>query len=217
MKDALTIHRALLEREAVHEIVRLPVALAHADELPKALGLPADRCLVTCVYSCNYNDSNSDGYDYDYGSSGFPGRQFLTGVIVPAGERPPLDAVRRAVGAETVRPAHADVVNAVTEYAAGLVCPLLLPDDMPLLIDRRIIDRPVVDGLPTDSLPADGLPTDDVPADDVVYTATGEASTALGIRGRTLYALCHAQPADLFRAPSAAARPAKQGPRHPVA
>ncbi|TDB74717.1 hypothetical protein E1264_40705, partial [Actinomadura sp. KC216] len=169
MKDALTIHRALLEGEAVHEIVRLPVALAHADELPKALGLPADRCLVTCVYSC---DGGRDGR-----------RPFLAGVIVPAGERPPMDAVRRSVGADTVRPAHANAVNAATEYAAGLVCPLLLPDDMPLLIDQRIVD---------------GLP-----ADDVVYTATGEASTALGIRGRTLYALCRATPADLFESPSA--------------
>ncbi len=53
MKDALAIHRALLEWEAVHEIVRLPVAMAHADELPKALGLPAERCLVTRVYSCD--------------------------------------------------------------------------------------------------------------------------------------------------------------------
>lgn len=166
MKDALTIHRALLEWEAVHEIVRLPVALAEADELPRALGLPADRCLVTRVYSCDH--SRDDRHR---------GRSFLAGVIVAAGERPSADAVRRAVGAGAVRPARAGVVNAVTEYAAGLVCPLLLPDDMPLLVDQRVVD---------------GLP-----ADDVVYTATGEASTALGIRGQTLYALCHAKPADL--------------------
>lgn len=176
MKDALTIHRALLEWEAVHEIVRLPIALAHADELPKALGLPADRCLVTRVYSCD-------------GVHG--GRRFLTAVIVPAGELPPLEAVRRTVGARDVRPAHADVVNAVTEYAAGLVCPLLLPDDMPVLIDQRVMDA--------------------LPADDVVYTATGEASTALGIRGRTLYALSHAKPADLSH------RPTVSPSQHPVA
>ncbi|MFB4304939.1 aminoacyl-tRNA deacylase [Actinomadura sp. GTD37] len=161
MKDALAIHRALLEWETVHEIVRLPVAVAHADELPKALGLPAKRCLVTRVYSCD--DARR-------------GRRFLTGVIVPAGERPPMEAVRRSVGARTVRPAHPDVVNAATEYAAGLVCPLLLPDTMPLLLDHRL---------------ADGLD-----GDGVVYTATGEASTALGIRAGSLYALCHAKPID---------------------
>ncbi|RFS86943.1 hypothetical protein D0T12_01370 [Actinomadura spongiicola] len=176
MKDALAIHRALLELEALHEIVRLPVALVHADELPKALGLPADRCLVTRVYAC-------DGRD----------RAFLTGVIVPAGERPSTDAVRRVVGADAVHPARADVVNAVTEYAAGLVCPLLLPDDMPLLIDQRLVDGH--------------------PADKVVYTATGEASTALGIRGRTLYGLCHAEPSVLFRGSSLATR---TEPRHTV-
>ncbi|TDC76268.1 YbaK/EbsC family protein, partial [Actinomadura sp. 7K507] len=161
MKDALTIHRALLEWEAVHEIVRLPIALAHADELPTSLGLPADRCLVTRVYSCD----------------GAYGDRFLAGVIVPAGERPSMEAVRLTLGARTVRPAPADVVNAVTEYAAGLVCPLLLPEEMPLFIDQRVMDA--------------------LPADDVIYTATGEASTALGIRGRTLFALCHAKPADL--------------------
>ncbi|MFG2088756.1 MULTISPECIES: aminoacyl-tRNA deacylase [unclassified Spirillospora] len=180
MKDALTIHRALLEREAVHEIVRLPIALTTADELPRALGLPPGRCLVTRVYSC-------DG--------GYPGRRFLTGVIVPAGERPSMEAVRRAVGAKAVHPAHADLVNAVTEYAAGLVCPLLLPDDMPLLIDQRVMDT--------------------LPADDVVYTATGEASTALGIRGRTLYSLSHAEPADLSTPASTPAATA-HAPRHPV-
>lgn len=167
MKDALVIHRALLEREAVHEIVRLPVAMAHADELPRALGLPADRCLVTRVYSCE----------------DVRGRPFLTGVIVPAGGRPSAEAVRLTAGARAARPAHADVVNAVTEYAAGLVCPLLLPDSISLLIDRRLTDR--------------------LPADEVVYTATGEASTALGIRAGTLYALCHAKPADLLAPPSA--------------
>jgi prolyl-tRNA editing enzyme YbaK/EbsC (Cys-tRNA(Pro) deacylase) len=177
MKDALTIHRALLEREAMHEIVRLRTALAHADELPRALGLPAERCLVTRVYACD--DLRR-------------GRAFLAGAIVPAGERPSMEAVRRAVGAGTARPARADVVNAVTEYAAGLVCPLLLPDDMPLLIDRRVVAG--------------------VPPDDVVYTATGEASTALGIRGRTLYALCRARPSDLLPVPSTGPRE----PRHPV-
>lgn len=77
------------------------------------------------------------------------------------------------------------MVNAVTEYAAGLVCPLLLPDSMPLLIDHRLVD---------------GLH-----ADDVVYTATGEASTALGIRAGSLYALCHAKPVDLHVPPSSPA------------
>lgn len=171
MKDALAIHRALLEWETVHEIVRLPIGLSHADELPKALGLPADRCLVTRVYDCD--DMR-------------PGHRFLTGVIVPAGARPDPAAIRRAVGARSLLPARPDVINSATEYAADLVCPLLLPDTMPLLIDHRLVD---------------GLR-----GDDVVYTPTGEPSTALGIRGQNLYSLCQAKPVDLaaFAADAAA-------------
>ncbi|MFD0683965.1 aminoacyl-tRNA deacylase [Actinomadura fibrosa] len=190
MKDALAIHRALLEWEAVHEIVRLPIAMAHADELPKALGLPPDRCLVTRVYACN---------------DVVAGHRFLTGVVVEAGMRPSAEAVRLAVGARLIRPARPDLINTVTEYAANLVSPLLLPASMPLLIDRRIVD---------------GLP-----GDDVVYTATGEPSTALGIRIRSLYELCHAKPVDLHYVPEEPADPAAPArsrsaapeSRHPVA
>ncbi|GLZ14845.1 hypothetical protein Acsp04_50800 [Actinomadura sp. NBRC 104425] len=159
MKDALTIHRALLERETTHQIVRLPVAITHADELPRALGLPARRCLVTRVYTCD--DVR-------------PERRFLTGVVVAAGDLPPAEAVRRAVGARLIRPARPDLVNAVTEYAAGLVCPLLLPEGMPLLVDQSVVNAN--------------------PLDEVVYAATGEPSTALAIRCLDLYAISGAKP-----------------------
>jgi hypothetical protein len=99
MKDALTIHRALLERETQHEIVRLPIAIARADDLPRALGLPAERCLVTRVLACNDVQR---------------GRRFLAGVIVAAGTAAPPEVVRHAVGARLIRPARADLVNAVT-------------------------------------------------------------------------------------------------------
>ncbi|MCP2340545.1 YbaK/EbsC family protein [Actinomadura rupiterrae] len=162
MKDALTIHRALLGGETRHEIVRLPFGIATADELPEALGLPAVRCLVTRVYTCE------DVYRGD---------RFLAAAVVCAGARPPLEAVRREVGARQVRPARADMVNAVTEYAAGLVAPLLLPPAMPLLLDQRI--------------------TEVLAADDVVYTPTGEPSTALGIRVADLCTLSAAKPCAL--------------------
>ncbi|MWA01395.1 hypothetical protein F8568_013570 [Actinomadura sp. LD22] len=212
MKDALTLHRALLEWEAVHEIVRLPIGIAHADELPKALGLPADRCLVTRVFACDDSvpgDPPDDGLTGDGGAP--PRRCFLTGVIVRAGDRPSGEAVRRAMGARRVGPARADLVNAVTEYAAGLVCPLLLPESMPLLIDQRLVDGP--------------------PGPDVVYTPTGEPSTALGIRGHDLAALCQAKPVDLAApadvparmggagtggAPARGGRPNTPGRRRPV-
>ncbi|MBG6092288.1 aminoacyl-tRNA deacylase [Actinomadura viridis] len=182
MKDALTIHRALLERETPHEIVRLPRSIARADDLPWALGTPPRRCLVTRVFACD--DACRD-------------RRFLTGVIMAAGDGPPPERVRSVVGARAIRPARADLVNAVTEYAADLVCPLLLPASMPLLIDRGVVDA--------------------FPADGVVYTATGEASTALGIRARDLYALSRAEPVRFFRRaehrtpPAAAHFPASPG------
>lgn len=162
MKDALAIHRALLELETVHEIVRLPAAITHADELPKVLGLPPERCLATRVYSC---------------VDAVRGGRFLAGVIVPAASEARTEPIRLALGARQVRPARANLVNSYTEYAADLVCPLLLPEGMPLLIDDRTID---------------GLHVD-----DVVYTATGEASTALGIRALDLYALSGAKPVGL--------------------
>ncbi|MFB4316410.1 aminoacyl-tRNA deacylase [Actinomadura sp. 21ATH] len=162
MKDALTIHRSLLEQEIQHEIVRLPAGIARADELPGALGLPAGRCLATRIFACNDVQS---------------GRRFLAGVIVPAGTEPPAEPVRQATGARLIRPARADLVNSVTEYAADLVCPLLLPDGMPVLVDQGMLDA--------------------LPLDDVVYTATGEASTALGIRASDLCALSGAKPVRL--------------------
>jgi prolyl-tRNA editing enzyme YbaK/EbsC (Cys-tRNA(Pro) deacylase) len=171
MKDALTIHRALLGWETRHEIVRLPFGVATADELPEALGLPAERCLVTRVYACEHV---------------YRAERFLTGAVVCAGRQPLPDAVRREVGARQVRPARADTVNAVTEYAAGLVAPLLLPPAMPLLIDQRIIESRS--------------------PDDVVYTPTGEPSTALGIRVADLCALTSAKPCHLLP-PSAAKTP----------
>jgi prolyl-tRNA editing enzyme YbaK/EbsC (Cys-tRNA(Pro) deacylase) len=177
MKDALTIHRALLERETQHEIVRLPIAIARADDLPRALGLPAERCLVTRVLACNDVQR---------------GRRFLAGVIVAAGTAAPPEAVRHAVGARLIRPARADLVNAVTEYAADLVCPLLPPEGMEILIDRAIVDA--------------------LPLDEVVYTATGEASTALGIRALDLYALSRARP---VRLDTAAGGGRAERPGHP--
>ncbi|WP_395111087.1 aminoacyl-tRNA deacylase [Actinomadura sp. SCN-SB] len=182
MKDALTIHRALLEREIQHEIVRLPIAISRSGELPGALGLPSERCLATRVFACN------DVYR---------SRRFLTAAIVPAGSEPSAEAARLAVSARLIRPARADLINTVTEYAADLVCPLLLPDSVRVLIDRTLVES--------------------LPVDDVVYTATGEPSTALGIRALDLFALSRAEPVHLcdWSAPHASAVPLASMPSVP--
>ncbi|MGI8333368.1 aminoacyl-tRNA deacylase [Actinomadura scrupuli] len=162
MKDALAIHRMLLERETLHEIVRLPRAIAHADELPEVLGLPPGRCLATRVYAFSITSSV---------------HRFLVAVVVEAGFVPCHESVERALGAHSVRPAPADLVNGETEYAADLVAPLLLPESVKILIDQRIVDV--------------------VPEDGVAYTATGEPCTALGIRALDLFTLSGAEPVDL--------------------
>jgi prolyl-tRNA editing enzyme YbaK/EbsC (Cys-tRNA(Pro) deacylase) len=157
MKDALSLHRLLLERQTIHEIVRLPCAITSADELPKVLGLPSDRCLCTRVYT--------------------DAARRLAALIVTAGTWPPETVVADALDVAAVAPARADLVNEATEYAAELVAPLLLPEDITMLVDENVAD-----------------------VDEVVYTATGEARTALGIRTLDLLALSPAKPVPIARA-----------------
>jgi prolyl-tRNA editing enzyme YbaK/EbsC (Cys-tRNA(Pro) deacylase) len=152
----------LLEHETLHEIVRLPRAITHADELPDVLGLPASRCLTTRVYAFSITSSV---------------QRFLAAVVVEAGFEPSTEFLRQTLGARSVRPATAGLVNHATEYAADLVSPLLLPESMKILIDQHIIEVPH--------------------QDDVTYTATGEPCTALGIRTLDLFTLSGAQPVDL--------------------
>ena len=175
MKDALAIQRMLLERETLHEIVRLPSPIASADNLPKA-GLPAGRCLATRIFTVTPRAGRGHR---------------LAAVIVAAGTAIGADPVRLALGARTIRPAGADLINSVTDFAAELVCPLLLPDSMTVLIDRAVSDR--------------------LQDDDVVYTATGESWTALGIRAADLYTASGARPVDLMPAVTAAVPVPRRG------
>jgi len=152
MKDALDVHRSLLAREVPHEIVRLPHLVLSADEIPGASGLPAERCVAVRLY---YADDT------------------LVAALVRAGELPHPGAVLAALSARTLRAAPADVVNDVTDFAASLVSPVLLPDDVPVLADSCV-----------------GL-------HDVVYTATGDGGTVLGIPSRWLLTASRARVAEL--------------------
>ncbi len=95
----------------------------------------------------------------------------LAAVIVTAGTWPSTGSVAGALDVGDVWPAPPDLVNEATDYAAHLIAPLMLPDRIALLIDERATRLT-----------------------DVVYTATGECSTALGIRTLDLFALCAAVP-----------------------
>lgn len=158
MKGALDIHRELLGRDIPHEIVRLPRVVLQADEIPDALGLSASRCVAVRMYV-------ADGD--------------LVAVAVPAGSTPEPSALLTAVGARGLRPATAQEVNARTDFAAGLVCPVLLPDDVPLYADAVI------------------------GTEDVLYAPTGDTGTALGIRSGDMLVVSGALVAELSKAPLA--------------
>jgi len=152
MKDALDVHRSLLAREVPHEVVRLPRLVLSADEIPEALDLPVDRCVVTRIYHADDR---------------------LVAVLVRAGDQPHPAAVLASMDARTLRVATADVVNIHTDFAATLVCPVLLPPTMPVLADSCVGEH------------------------DVVYTATGDGGTALGIPSRALLTAAQAQVTEL--------------------
>lgn len=156
MKGALDIHRELLALDVPHEIVRLRRIALHGDELPDALGLDPDQCIVVRMYEAD-------------------GR--LIAVLVPAGRTPDPAAVLNAVGARALRPAPPDRVSVATDYAAGLVAPLLLPSGLRVLADETFLRS------------------------DVVYAPTGDTGTALGIHATDLVSLSGAQVVDLAHAP----------------
>ncbi len=170
MKGPLDIHRDLLARDVPHEIVRLPRPVLHAAELPDVLDMPPAQCLVVSMF--------------DAGTE-------LVATITTAGRLPSLSQVRAAVGRPSLAPASALRVNAITDYAASLVAPLLLPSSVTLLADSSVTTA------------------------DVVYAPTGDCGTALGIAATHLLAVNGAAVGDLsgadptvwvaFRAASATA------------
>ena len=142
MRGALDVHRELLARDVPHEVVRLRgTTAADADDLPRALGVPAQACVAVRCYATDVG---------------------LVAVVVQAGVVPEPRALLDAVGARTLRPATADEVNAGTDYAAGLVSPVALPDGVLLVADAALQAR------------------------EVLYCPVGESGVVLGIRAAAL-------------------------------
>jgi prolyl-tRNA editing enzyme YbaK/EbsC (Cys-tRNA(Pro) deacylase) len=77
------------------------------------------------------------------------------------------------LGARSLRPARPDEVNRLTDFAAPLVCPVLLPDDVTVLADACVGHV------------------------DVVYAPTGDSGTVLGIPTRWLFTASRASVAEL--------------------
>jgi Cys-tRNA(Pro)/Cys-tRNA(Cys) deacylase len=155
VKGALDVHRELLSRDVPHEIVRLRTRILTADDLPRVLGLTAG-CVAVRMYETER-----------------AGRTGTAAVLVPAGRLPDPTALLDALDVCSVRPAAPDVVNATTDYAAGLVSPVCLPAEVPLLADAAL------------------------GTSDVCYCAVGEGGVALGIRTRDLLLTTGARVASL--------------------
>ena len=162
MRGALDVHRELLARDVPHVVVRLSVRLASADELPAALGLEHGCVAVRC---------------YLVERSGGPS---FTAVLTPAGDVPSPEALLDALAARSVRPARPEQVNAATDYAAGLVCPVGLPPKVEVLADEAL-ERSATS-----------------------YCALGEGGVALGIRTRDLLSVVGARTAALTGGPDGA-------------
>jgi len=152
MKDALDVHRSLLAREIPHEIVRLPRPVSSADEIPEVIGLAPQRCVAVRMYVADDRP---------------------LAVIVRAGTTPHPGAVLAAARARSLRSARPDAVNELTDFAAPLVSPLLLPDDVLVLADACIGHA------------------------EVVYAPTGDSGTAVGITSRWLLTASRASVTEL--------------------
>jgi Cys-tRNA(Pro)/Cys-tRNA(Cys) deacylase len=158
MKDALALHRWLLAHQVHHEIVRLPRPMTCAEELPETVSAAPDRCLMVTVLEVATRE----------------GREVVIGITSPVSLPPRPGVVGGVLGVRQVRPAPAHVVNAATDYADGLVCPLLLPESLPVFVDDR---------LPTDA--------------ETIFMPTGERRTVLAVRAFDLLTLLPGKIVDL--------------------
>ncbi|MFG1709332.1 aminoacyl-tRNA deacylase [Nonomuraea sp. M3C6] len=158
MKDALAIHRWLLAHQVHHEIVRLPRPMTCAEELPETVSAAPGRCLMVTVLEVVTRI----------------GREVVIAVTTTVGSPPRPGTIGGLLGVRQVRAAQAHVVNSATDYADGLVCPLLLPESLPMFIDDR-------------------LSADDKP----IFTPTGERHTALTMRALDLLTLLPGKMVDL--------------------
>jgi prolyl-tRNA editing enzyme YbaK/EbsC (Cys-tRNA(Pro) deacylase) len=155
VKGPLDLSRDLLAADVSHEFVRLPRRITAAEELPSVLGVRAEACVVVHVFETDTRPA---------------------AVALPAGYAVSPSAIARALRANELVAAAPMVTNALTDFTAGLVAPLGLPEDIQLLVDASLGVEPVL------------------------YTATGDGGTALKIRSRDLLRHVGAR-VDSFAAP----------------
>jgi prolyl-tRNA editing enzyme YbaK/EbsC (Cys-tRNA(Pro) deacylase) len=97
----------------------------------------------------------------------------LLAALLPANATAATAALARAARVRQVRPTRPERVSAVTDYHPSLVCPVGLPAHVRTVADASLRDQ------------------------EVVYTATGDGSTALKIRTADLLSVVGATVAGL--------------------
>lgn len=167
MKTALDLHRRLLSRGIPHEVVRLRGHAAGSDDLPRLLSVEPGECVAVRCFRVT-DARTPDG-----------SAVHLVAVAVRAGDAPDETAVGAALEAGTIRPATPDEISTHTGYAASLVSPLGLPEDVVLLADTALAHRP----------------------ETLRFCATGESGTALAVGLRDLLVESRARVAALTPLP----------------
>lgn len=152
MKGSLDIHRTLLALDVPHEIIRLPRLILNADEIPEVLGLPPAACVAVRVFEADPGPTHR-----------------LIAVAVRAGDLPDIATLATTVAARVVRVATPAQINAATDFYAGLVAPVCLPEDLPLYADLPLTER------------------------EVLYAPTGEGGTVVGVRSHDLLKVSNAK------------------------
>jgi Cys-tRNA(Pro)/Cys-tRNA(Cys) deacylase len=162
MLGPLDIHQYLLEHDVHHEIVRLPRPAASAEHLAEVLGVTPRRCLA--IHPIHALTPDGD---------------LLVLVLAPADEQPTTstlvfalrELLRDRLGPDAeLSVAGAALVSRRTDYIAGHLAPLLLPPDVIVVSTRGVLDL----------------------ATSIIYTATGDGGTALGIAAADLLNLSQA-------------------------
>ncbi len=178
MKGPLDIHQYLLAHDVPHEIVRLRRGASTPAHLADVLGIPPQRCVA--AHAFHALTPTDDVLVV-----------LLAAADVECDEAVSCDIVNEFLTTHletnaVVAPAGAELVSSRTDYVASHLSPLLLPPDV------LVVATPEIDDL----------------AASIVYTATGDAGTALAIPAGDLLTLTRARTAPRRLAkPTAAPEP----------
>jgi Cys-tRNA(Pro)/Cys-tRNA(Cys) deacylase len=162
MLGPLDIHQYLLQHDVHHEIVRLPRPAASAEHLAEVLGITPRRCLAIHPFHALTPDGDVLVLVLAPADAATAAEEFI-GIL---GE---LLRDRLGPGVD-LSVAGADLISSHTDYLAGHLAPLLLPPDVLVVATSGVVDL----------------------ATSIIYTATGDGGTALGIGATDLLSLSHA-------------------------